>query len=768
VATELETKTTFNIVGSETARHDAYEKAAGAAVFGTDFSLPNMLFGKIVWSKRAHARIIKIDVSRVAEIAGVRAIITANDMPPVSYGIVLQDQTVLARQKVVYRGQPVAAVAADSLELAERAVEQIQIYYEELPVILDPELAMEPSSTQIHEDILPLGSPDPKLRNVASYTRIQRGSIEHGLKEADLVLEEDYKTQMVHQSYIEPRAATAAVDPQGKLKVWTSTQSPFSIRAGLAQVLQMPINKIEVIGTYTGGGFGGKIGISIEPICAVLAMKTKRPVKIILTREEEFAYGTPRPSIRYQIKSGVRKDGVITCRIAKAIVDSGAFASEGAIYANIAAIQLNGPYKIQNILLEAYSVYTNKQPAGSFRAPGSAETAFAVESHTDSLAKSIGMDPVEFRLKNAWNERSIGPTGQIMHNVGLKEAINKVAQMIKWKSDKTPNRGYGIACGLIPSVGIHSSGAIVKLNDDGTVLVITGVPDTGSGAVTGLKMIAAEELTIPLSAVAILNADTDLAPWDGGTQGSRTTYCAGSAVMRAARDARSQVFAVAAHMLKVKGESLALEDGKVVTRDGKVSIPLAQVATYSYYTFGGPIVGRGSFVLDWPQYDKNALDGFHLVPSFHDPTYCAHAALVEVNPVTGKVTIIRYAVAQDVGFAVNPSGIEGQMQGGVVQGIGYALTESVNHDEFGNILNANFAEYKLPTIADVPFTIETSIIEGFFGSGPYGAKGVGEANIVPPAGAIANAIYDAVGVRVNNLPITPDKISDLIFQQQLH
>jgi CO/xanthine dehydrogenase Mo-binding subunit len=760
IETAVEEKKEHSVVGRSTTRHDAYEKVTGAAIFGTDFSLPNTLHAKIVLSKVAHANIKRIDASEAERMPGVKAVVTSTDFPDVRYGGIIADQRVLARDKVIFVGQPVAAVAATTLEIAERAAASIAVEYEELPLVLDPAEAMKPESPIVHEDVKALGNPSPELKNIATYTCIRKGSIEKSFKEADAVVEEEYETQMVHQCYLEPHAATVSIDPLGKVHVWTSTQSPFSIRSGLSQVLQLPINQIEVKGTYAGGGFGSKIAISIEPICAVLARKTKRPIKMVLTREEEFLCTTPRPAIKFWIKSAVKLDGSIIARKAKAVVDSGAYGSEGAVYANIAAIQLNGPYNIPNVSLEGYAVYTNKQGCGAFRAPGSAETAFAAESHTDSLAAAIGMDPLEFRLRNAWDEGSVGPTGQVMHGVGLKEALRRTAKMIGWKSQSAANVGYGIGCGLIPSVGIHSSGSIVKLNDDGSVLVITGVPDTGSGAVTGLKMIAAEELSIPLSQVAIINADTDIAPWDGGTQGSRTTFGAGNAVLRAANDAKNQVISLAARMLKVKPEALELKDGSVSAKDGSVSVPLSKVVAYSYFTFGGPIFGRGSFVLDWPPYDRDTIDGFFILPSFHDPTYTAHAALVEVNPATGKITVKAYSIAQDVGFAINPSGIEAQMHGGLGQGLGYALTEVMTHDSFGNVINSNLAEYKLPTIVDVPATIQTSIVEGYYGSGPYGAKGVGEANIVPPAAAVGNAVFDATGVRMRRLPMTPDRVSE--------
>ncbi len=735
-----------------------------------------MLYGKIFRSAYAHARIAGLDLSKAERVHGVRAVITAKDLPEVTLGFAVRDQTVFAKDNVVYYGQPICAVAADSLEIAERAVGEIEIDYDPLPTVLTIDEALKDDSMPIHPGVSPAGSPPYRSKNVCTFTRVHRGNVETAFRSADFVLEESYETQQVHQSYIEPRATTAEVDKRtGRIRVWAATQSPFLTRNSLAEMLAVPVSQIQVLVTHTGGGFGSKISSYLEPICVALARKAGRPVRIVLTREEEFVAGTPRPAMRFSLKSAV-KDGKISARQGRAIVDAGVYASEGAVYANIAAFQLIGPYNVPNVEIEGISVYTNKQPAGAYRAPGTVETTFAVESHTDMLAQRAGIDPMKFRLSNVWEDGSLGPTGQVMRGVGLKDAITQAATRVGWeefkRSDKTSSRderiakGIGMACGLIPSVGIHSSAAYIKLNEDGKIVLVTGAQDTGSGAVTGLAMIAAEELHVTVEDIIIQSGDTDFVPWDGGAQGSRTTYSAGNAVLSAARDAREQILEVASHVLKVGRERMVLKDGAVHVPGDKKARNFSQIAMDAHYVIGGPILGRGSFVQDFPEYDKDSVEGYTFVPSLHDSTFVAHAAVIGVDRITGKVRIERYVAAQDLGYAINPLGAEGQIQGGTVQGIGYALYEEMQHDEAGMTVNPNLGEYKLPTTMDVP-PVEPIIVEGHYGSGPYGAKGVGEANIVPPAAAIANAVFDAVGARVRKIPLKPERVLEAIDEAAL-
>lgn len=738
-------------------------KLTGTSRFGEDTYLPNLLHGKILRSEYAHAKILSLNVSKAEQVDGVRAIITCRDFPSAALTLGdIGDQSILASDRVLYYGQPICVVAAETPDLAERALGEISVGYQELPVLSSTGDALRSKSVEIHskkkENLGNYG--EETRRNVCTATRIRKGNPENAFAEADYTVEETFEVKRVHQSYIEPRAATASIQSDGKIVVWTSTQSPFIIRSGLCKILSLPPNQIQVFATSIGGGFGGKIFPEIEAFCALLSKKSRRPVKIVLSREEEFIAGNPRPEISFHIKSAV-KAGKITAREGRAIVDTGAFGSEGAVYANMSALQLIGPYSIDSVAVEAISVYTNKPPVGSYRGPGSAETAFAVENHTDSLARKGRMDPVEFRMLNLSRDGDRGPTGQTLTGVGVRESLRKVADAIGWKERKQANpnegqirRGIGFACGLIPSVGIHSSGAIIRMDDDGQIILETGAQDIGTGALSGLMMIAAEELGVGYEDVTLRNGNTDAVPYDGGAQGSRTTYGAGNAVLSAARDAKNQILEVASVALGLSKASLYLEDGKIKSKTSPATLDFSDLASIANFQIGGPIIGRGSFVKGFPQYDKGCIEGYVLCPSLPDPAYVAHAAEVEVDLETGAARVVRYVAAHDVGTAINPWGIEGQIYGGVAQGIGYALLEKMQYDNSAlGSSSLSFNEYKIPTAREIP-EIETFIVEGHYGDGPYGAKGVGEANIVPPAGAIANAIIDAVGKRVNELPVT--------------
>ena len=771
--TETETRTTeqeseekFGVVGARLARYDGDLKVSGSAVFGTDITFPNMLYGKIFRSSRPHARIVKLDVSRAENFPGVRAVVTASDFPEIVYGFAIKDELILPKDRVIFYGQPICAIAADTLEIAEKALAEIEVEYEPLPNVLTVEDALKDDSPPLHPGVVPAGSPPYRSKNVASYTKVRRGNIEKAFRTADFVLEERYETPQTHQGYLEPRATTAEVDQKtGRVRVWTATQSPFLVRNTLAELLAIPVSQIQIISTHTGGAFGAKILCHLEPFCVMLSKKSGRPVRMVLTRAEEFIAATPRPAVHVWIKSAV-KDGKIVARQGRSVVDCGAYGSDGAVYANIAAFTLQGPYDIPNMETEGIAVYTNKQPAGAYRAPGTMETAFGVESHTDMLAVKAGISPLDFRLNNLMEDGTVGPTGQIMVSVGVKDALRKAAEKIGYREfrsrrrqakDSHLSRGLGIACGLIPTVGIHASGAYIKLNEDGKIILISGASDTGTGAVTGLAMIAAEELGVGLKDILVQSGDTDVVPWDGGAQGSRTTYGAGNAVLMAARDARNQLLTVASIVLKTDRNKIELRDGRAWIAGTNESIPFSGLVGRAQYNAGGPILGRGYFAKDFPEYNKDFVEGYTFVPSLHDPTFVAHIAEVEVNSLTGETRLTRYLAAVDLGRCINPLGAEGQIQGGVTQGIGYALTEEMLHDENGFPTNPNFTDYKLPTIMGVPL-IEPLIVEGHYGNGPYGAKGIGEVNIVPPAPAIANAVFDATGVRVRKLPLKPENV----------
>jgi CO/xanthine dehydrogenase Mo-binding subunit len=742
-------------VGARVPRLDAYGKVTGRAVFGADFALPGMLHGKIVRSTEPHARIVTIDVARAAALPGVRAIITARDVPEVRYGGALKDETAFATDRVRYVGQPVAAVAATTAEAADAALAAIDVRYEPLPAVLDAEAAMALGAPLVHEDwarytAIPLLH---REGNVCNRARIVAGDVERGFEEADRVFEHRFTTGMVHQGYTEPRAAVASWDTAGAVTVWSNTQLPFEVQNTLAEILELPPSKIRVIVTVIGGGFGGKLRVGVEHFAAFLARRTGRPVKVMTTVEEELTAAYPRQATIIDLKTGVTRDGRIVARRGRIVFDTGAFAGSGPGVASVATLVLAGPYRIPNLLIEGYAVYTNKTNCGSYRAPSGPQANFACESQMDVIADALGVDPLELRLRNIVHDGDEGPTGQALSGVGLEECLRKAAAAIGWEERKPgPWRGKGIACGWWTTTG-GSSGVYVKLHPDGSIALNTGAAEIGSAALTGAAQILADALGVDVADITIVSADTLATPFDFGAQGSRTTFAVGNACLVAAADLRTQLFRLASAQLGVAEDSLALRERHVVG-DGK-RVALADLARLSNQSGGGLIV-HGAFVAPPTPHDAKRVEA-HVYPAFHSPSFHAHAVDLSVDPETGDVTLHRYVVAQDVGRAINPTYIEGQIEGGVTQGLGQALSEEIVYRD-GRVLNPNLTDYKMPTTLDVP-PIESILVEHPSAMGPHGAKGVGEPpNIEPPA-AVANAIAVATGVRITSLPITAEKIA---------
>jgi CO/xanthine dehydrogenase Mo-binding subunit len=753
----------YAVIGKRFPRPDAPEKVTGRAVYGMDLKRPGMLHAKILWPAHAHARIKAIDVSEAIAVPGVKAALTAQDVPDVTFPSFLgpTDRRIFAKGKVHMAGDPVAAVAAETEEAAQEAVRLIRVEYEPLPVLVDPEEAMKPDAPWVADAPL-----DPartayrgNARNVCAYTRIRCGDIERGFAEADTVHEERYETAMVHQGYLEPQVAVAEVDSSGKLTVWSSTQSPFAARLGVAATLQLPLTKVRVIALHVGGGFGGKSDIGYEPLVAAVALRTGRPVRLALTREEEFQATFPRHPFRVHLKMGARRDGTLVALRATAIADTGGYAGLfGPMCCGIAAHMLTAPYKVPNVDVEVFSVMTNKPNCGAYRAPMTTQAAFAVESHMDMLAGRLGMDSVELRLKNAWDEGTKTAIGQTMPRIGLKAAIRAAAERIGWGRESLgPNQGIGLAAGTWMSTGMLGGGAYLKVQEDGSIVVVTGGGDSGSGAtVGGLRVIAAEELGVSPDDVVVQSGDTDSGPHDTGAVGSRTLYSLGNAVRLAAIDAKQQLLGLAAQQLGADPSDLELKDKTVrVKARPDRAVPLAALAMTALH-IGSQVLGRGSYAAAPPALDPGHIEGIPPFPLL-DPTPAAHAAKVEVDPRTGRVKILRYVAAQDVGVAINPLSVEGQIEGGSSEGIGEALSEEVVFDSKGRVLNPTLLDYKMPTMMDHPL-IESIIVEGYPGGGPFGAKGVGEASIIPPPAAIANAIYHAVGARVTKLPLSPENV----------
>jgi len=750
-------KAEFKVVGTSPARMGGVERVIGKGIYGIDLALKDQLHGGILRSQYAHAKILSIDTSEAKKIPGVHAVVTAADAPDVRYGRSYLDRYILARNKVRYMGDPVAAVAAETPALVKQALKKIKVVYEPLPVAIDPEEAMKPDAPTLHDDMpLPKNLPaDVKVKNVCGYTAVHVGDPQKAMAEADLVVDEVYETKMIHPQYLEPRIAAAQVEPNGRLTVWANSQGPFPVRAEIAKMLGIPLNNVRVIAAELGGGFGGKgsgitSGAAIEPICGLLAIKAKRPVMIVLDKAEETISTTIRSGAKLYIKTGVKKDGTIVARIGKVIYDTGGYSGFGAQAGGRCTNMLGGWYLMPNCHIDGYVVYTNKQVCGPVRGPGGPQAAFAVESHMDSIAAKLGMDPAEFRLKNIpkAGDRIVGVPK--LRDVSLGETIRIAREKIGWGKVKLEkNQGIGMATGSwIESAG-PGGGAMVKVNEDGSVTVQIGKIDMGTIPGFGIPLIVAEELGIPVSDVTVVNVDTDAAPWDAGTVGSRGILVSGTAARLAAIDARNQLFKMAASQLECSPDDLEIVDKQIRVKGvPSKSVSLANVATNAHNVIG-EVIGRGYF-------DNVAAVAAEKAHGSSQP-FTTHACIVEVDTDTGNVKILKYVAVHDIGQPIHRAAVEGQIEGAAAMSIGQALCEQVVVDKDGKTMNPSFVDYLMPTINMMP-RIETTLVHGYPGAGPYGAKGAGEIACVPPMAAIANAIYNATGVRIKTLPLSPENV----------
>jgi putative selenate reductase molybdopterin-binding subunit len=749
-------------VPTELSRLEAPEKITGNATFVGDMKRPNMLVGEILRSQVPHARIKAIKTNKALSLPGVAAVITAQDFPEVRWGLVLHDETVMARDKIRYIGEPVAAVAAVDTETAQRALDLIEMEIEELPGVFTFVQSIDPQAPLVHEKFKEYTSRIPlqRERNICFQTRIKKGDIERGFLESDEVFEDTYTMPVVHQAPLEPRAALAEVDHYGRLQVWCSTARSFNIRSGLAEVLRLPMSNIRVTGLRIGGGFGGKGEISIEPIAAMLAMKAKRPVKIELTRKEDFLSATPRHSMEIWIKTGVKKDGTLLARQAKIKVDTGAYAYFGPNTTSNAVILITGPYRIPHLLTEGICVYTNKISCGPCRGPGAPQVHFAAETQLDKIARKLGMDPIELRMKNAYRGNDSTATGQVLTEGGYLEALAHLKKYMGEHFTVLPGVddgkafGIGVAGGFWGMGGFGSS-ATLRLNEDGTVILSMGAVEIGAGSDTAMASLVAEELGVPLERIRVISGDTDTCPYDFGAIGSRTTQVMGVAVHQAVEGVKKQLLAFAEHHLKTPRESLAFGGGKIyVSERPEVAISVAKAA-HLLTLAKGPVVATGSHAPQNPPFNPECVEN-NVAPSRPFFFYGAQAVAVQVDKVTGKVDVLKVVASHNVGKAVFRPGIEGQIYGGVAMGLGYALSEEVIFSN-GKPLNDSFLDYRLPTMLDVPEIIPV-IVEKENPRSPEDIRGVGEPTTIPTAAAVANAVYDAVGARVNHLPLTPEKV----------
>jgi 4-hydroxybenzoyl-CoA reductase alpha subunit len=751
----------FSYVGQRVPKLDAPAKVTGQTTYGHDMKLPRMLYGKILRSQYAHARILNIDTSMARALPGVKAVITAEDIPEIKIGWA-RDNPVLKSAKVRSVRDEVAAVAAVDEETAQEALELIEVDYEELASVFDPEKAMKPGSPIIHEEAP--NNIQEKMRQ--SYFH---GDVHQGFAESDVVIEGRFRLPFVTHCCMGTCFCLASFSASGDLTVWSSTQMPFLYQRDLSMALGIPATKVRVIKATIGGAFGSKLDMyPFEPICVLLAQKTGCPVRITFTREEEFIASPTRQPVICDIKSGAKNDGTLTAREVRMILDNGAYSSWGSTTPLVMMQTISSLYRVPNVKYDVIVAYTNNPYSGAMRGYGNPQATFAVDCHMDMLAHELGMDPMEFRLKNANRAGDVTGQGVKITTCGLTECIEKAAESVSWeeKRAKPGNRGVGMAAMIHVGGGarIYPSdgcGSTLKVDDFGKVTLVTGATDMGQGADTILAQIVAEELGVPIEDVTVINTDTDITPWDVGAHASRTTFIAGNSARLAAADARRQILEAAAENLGEKVDDLDLREGKIFRKvEPEEWIPFAKMVRSKHFRPGGDVIlAKGWYEPPTERQDKEFRGNISAAYGF-----ATQAVEVEVDTETGEVDVLKIAAAHDVGRAINPMAVEGQIHGGVSMGLGYALYEELVVQE-GHVLNPNFADYALPTAKDMP-PIDTIIIETDDPDGPFGAKGMAEPSCIPTAPAIANAVYDAVGVRIRDLPITPEKVLKALREKE--
>ena len=760
-------KTTREVkgVGLSIPRPDGPEKVTGQVQYVADIKPKGMLHAKLLRSPHAHARIVKIDTTRAKALPGVRAILTARDIPELKRKAPTRAHAVLAIDRVVFFGQPVAAIAADELAIAEEAADLIEVEYEVLPASVDPLKSMlvgapavadagteaDTSEALAHSGVAvaKTEAAPTKAVNIAQQAKLSRGDLAKAFAESDVVIEKTYRVPMVHQGYLEPHAVLAQWDGNGQLTLYSSTQGSFNTRSEVADVLHIEENRIKVIPVECGGGFGGKIRALCEPITAILARVTRRPVRYVMTRREELDAGMPAPQVIITLKTGAKRDGTLMALDGETIIESGAYS--GAVL-TMSAVFLSSVYQFPNFEVRGFEVLTHKPSIAAYRAPTAPQTFFAIDSHMEQMALELGLDPVEFRLRHLMKEGDPMANGQPWQSNGAKQVLQRLAEHPLWKNraewkarsgkDGRGLCGTGLAVGgWIP--GLQPTGATVRLNPDGSLQVLTGQVDI-AGTNIALAQIAATAYGVDIDKIKITTGDTDTAPMTGLSAGSKTIYTVGTAVMQAAQDARRQTLDIAAKEMEAAVEDLEIEDGRVVVRgvpDKGVTLASIGKKGNLYMSKVPPVLGVA-----------------HPAFAVQAPAFAAQLARIEVDPDTGELTLHDFVVVQDAGKAINPIGVEGQMQGGAVQSIGMALTEGMMYDDSGRLMNASLLDYRKLTAADLP-NIETIIIEVPAPAGPFGARGVGEPPIVPAPAALANAIHDATGVRLTETPLTPERIA---------
>ena len=743
--TVTEPKSRYKYVGTRPIRHDGLEKVTGRARFAADLNMAGQLHGIVVRSPHAHARIISIDTSEAEAADGVKAVITGDDFPAVDPSDRQYDMciNVIARDKVLYEGHAVAAVAASTRDQAQAAAAAVKVEYEVLPAVLTIDEALAPDACVLHAHMMTPNADPPAEApsNIANITRFSGGDLDAGFAEADLVIEREFTTKPVHQGYIEPHACVADTGQDGHTTVWCSSQGHFNVRSSTATLLGWETTRIRVIPAEIGGGFGGKTTIYLEPLAVALSAKAGRPVKMVMTRDEVFRATGPAPGTKLRIKLGARSDGNLVAGYAYLIYTNGAYAGHGGL---LGAMTVFESYKIANFDIEALDVVINTARSAAYRAPAAPLTAYAMETLLDEVAEELGIDPMDLRLKNAVTEGDPSTMGFPFSRIGFMECLEAIRDHPHYSAPLGPNQGRGLAAGYWFNIG-ESSSATVNLNEDGTATVVTGSPDIG-GSRASMALMAAEELGIDPYDIRPVVGDTEAVGFTDITEGSRATFATGMAVVEACRNMIVELRGRAAKMMGVDVGDVSWVDGQAVYTgsDGaKDPLSVADICAKAKRT-GGPLTATGS------------LEAHGAGPGF-----AVHLCDVEVDPETGVVRVVRYTASQDAGTAIHPSYVEGQIQGGVAQGIGWALNEEYIYDSDGVMENPSFLDYRVPVASDLPM-IDAIIVEVPNPAHPYGVRGVGETGIVPPIPAVANAIHNATGCRLRDLPMSPIRVLEAI------
>ncbi|MGH7825564.1 MAG: xanthine dehydrogenase family protein molybdopterin-binding subunit [Candidatus Binatia bacterium] len=747
----------FRIIGQPVSRKDGLDIVTGNVVYSVDVSLPGMLHGKVVRSSIASGRVARIDVTHARALPGVAALITAADVPSTRFGYAITDEQIFATEKIRYSGEPLAAVAAVDEPTADEAARLVEVDCEEAPGVFDALEAMAENAPLVHQDMAsykvnPLltrnWNPSPGT-NILHQAEFSRGEVDRGFREADQVFEDTFRTRRLHQCYLEPHGCVAKVEG-GKITVWTSTQRPFVIRSMLATIFGVPEGAVRVISTKIGGGFGGKNGVRIEHFAVALAMKTGRPVKVVMRRDEEFTASAGSVPAIIIMKTGVKRDGTITARGARFVWDCGAY-SDSLPTSNRAIKDAAGPYRIPHVKVTSTLVYTNTLRGCPFRGLGCPESVWAGESQMDMIAHRLGLDPVELRLKNLLNDGDVAPTGEILDKVTARECLERIVTEIGPEKLKRHGQSRGVGISIVyksPTGAGAVSSAVVSINSDGSVQLIVGSSDVGGGMETVLSQIAAEELGVAVADVSVISGDTSIVPFDNGTYSSRVTVSSGQAVRRAAVEARNQLLEITGRLLERDPTSLLLKDKQIFWRQGEGGIPVQTV-------FSDRRCPHKNIVATGFSYEDGKETGWR---------FGAQAVEIEVDQETGSIKVLKVVSAHDVGKAINPPLVTGQVEGGVVMGLGYALREKLQMDD-GRITNPTFSDYGIPFAQEIP-PIQSIILESPLAVGPFGAKGIGEIGIFGIAPAVANALENAIGIRLTELPLSPERVLDAIESEQ--